>query len=119
MLRGLNVEESSGSSQHKSDEGLNEVKNTQPASENSNLCTYQSPHLDNSSTFEIISVDAPPSKTDLQIELLRQQIEFTKREIYERELSILEKERTLLITTEERDRLLFNSESAFTDRRTI
>lgn len=87
VLRGLNVEESSGSSQHNSDEVENmqpasgntqpasentqpASENTQPASENSNLCTDQSQIFGNSSTFEIISIDAPASKSDLQIELL-------------------------------------------------
>lgn len=76
---------------------------------------------DNVQEFEVISVpfETSASKTDLQMELLRQQIEYTKRDIYHRELKIFEKERSLSITTEERIRLLDNSKSIFNKRKTI
>lgn len=50
------------------------------------------------------------------MELLRHQIEYTKRDIYNLELTILEKERSLLLSVEERTRLLNNSKSSFEKR---
>lgn len=59
------------------------------------------------------------SKTTLQIQLLQHQIEYTRRDIYNVELAILEKERSLLLSDEERLRLLENSKSIFDARNII
>lgn len=69
-----------------------------------------------SGTMEIITID---SKASLQMELLRHQIEFTKRDLLLLELKILEKERSLLLTAEEKSHLSKNSKSAFNDRKEI
>lgn len=59
------------------------------------------------------------SKARLQMELLRYQIEYTRRDIYHRELAILEKERSLFLSSEERLRLVENCEVSFDERKTI
>lgn len=57
-----------------------------------------------SNTYEEVYVPVeqrPTTKVNLQLELLLLQIEYTKREIYNLELTILEKERSLLLSSEE------------------
>lgn len=63
-----------------------------------------------------IPVETPTLKVNLQMELLRHQIEYTKRDIYHRELAILEKERSLLLSTEEQIRLMKNCKSRFDEQ---
>lgn len=76
--------------------------------------------IDLSSTvYQVVDVEPTESKADLQIELLRQKIEYTKRDIYHRELSILEKEKALSLSEEERILLLENTKSNFNERNTI
>lgn len=72
--------------------------------------------LDETDSVELIEVD---SKTSLQMELLRWQIEYTKRDILLLELKILEKERSLTITENEKSRLIHNCENRFKHRRNI
>lgn len=66
-----------------------------------------------------MGIDPVDSKASLQMNLLRQQIEYTKRDILLLELKILEKERSLLLTEQEKTRILQNCESKFINRRDI
>lgn len=156
VLAGLNVEESSGSSQVRTEltklptqqlgynilEKLTSISSeirepTQHQSQSSTFLLNQSggqfvdsqtgsmdvlkdprDSLRSIQVFEV-PLEASLSKSDLQIELLQQQIEYTKRDIYYRELMILEKERSLSITHEERVRLLESSKALFNKRNTI
>lgn len=73
-------------------------------------------NLNDLGTMEIFTVD---SKASLQIDLLRQQIEYAKRDILLLELKILEKERSLLLTEQEKSRILQNCENKFINRKEI
>lgn len=161
VLHGLNVEESSGSSQvvqkplqldltdsqltdtsltfetSLTDHEQNENQRNSDSSEDhvstnsSSSGSLGKQNLKMDSNFNDITLSAdnvevieipfetPATKSVLQIELLRNQIEYTKRDIYHRELLIFEKETSLLISNEDRNRLLENSEAVFSKRRTI
>lgn len=68
-------------------------------------------------TFEVIEVPSETtSKAALQVQLLRYQIQYTSRDIYYRELTILEKERALSLSTEEKNALLQKSKIDFHNR---
>lgn len=67
-------------------------------------------------SIEIITLD---SKTSLQMDLLRHQIEYTKRDILLLELKILEKKRSLMLTEAEKSCLSANCKNSFENRKTI
>lgn len=74
----------------------------------------------NSNVIEFVDVpieNAKPTKNSLQTELLQYQIEYTKRDIYHRELAILEKERELSLSAAERNILLENTNRSFDERK--
>lgn len=131
-MAGLDIKESSGSSQIRSDSSrTQQLEQQNPSASSISESTDQSSRnsLDVSNIISIedfnpnsvdvieIPLATPASKTTLQVELLRHQIEYTKRDIYHRELAILEKERSLSLTNEERERLRKNSGTLFEDRK--
>lgn len=112
VLAGFDIVESSGSS-----EAIQRSENSLTDMPHMNSSTDM-----NSNTIEFIDVPIEPknaSKASLQTDLLQHQIEYTKRDIYHRELAILEKERSLSLLPEERQRLLANSKTRFENRKSI
>lgn len=73
----------------------------------------------NNLEFIEIPLATTETKTSLQIKLLKTQIECTKRDIYHRELLIFEKEQSLHISDDDRNRLLENSDAVFPQRKTV
>lgn len=69
-------------------------------------------------SFEYIDVPVgtATSTYSLKIDLLQKQIEYTKRDLYHRELLIFEKGKSLALSDDDRNRLLKNSEAVFSQR---
>lgn len=98
------------------------LDNTSSNSEPQNQRTdsnFNGVSFSNNIEFIEIPLATTETKTSLQIKLLKTQIECTKREIYHRELLIFEKEQSLHISDDDRNRLLGNSDAVFTQRKTV
>lgn len=98
------------------------LANTSSNSEPQNQRTdsnFNGVSFSNNIEFIEIPLATTETKTSLQIKLLKTQIECTKREIYHRELLIFEKEQSLHISDDDRNRLLGNSDAVFTQRKTV
>lgn len=140
VLGGLNVPEASGSSQldTRSTEKQPEYKQLPDLQNNNKEPSYEFPnyqdiistgdqHTSKASVnaskekidFITIPFDGTLSKIDLQMELLRKEIEYTKRDIYHPELLIFERERSLSLTVEDQARLIQNTDVEFHNRQII
>lgn len=121
VLSGLDIEESSGTSQQfQSTIVKSAITNSSLTKMNDSESSTTNNNLPEKSQIEYIDVPVSSfkeSKSDLQIELLRQQIEYTKRDIYHRELAIFEKEQALSLSNDDKKRLLENSQTEYEQRK--